>query len=302
MKVSVVMINRNDSRWLPHAIASVQNQTHGDYELIVVDDASTDASRDIILAAAKRDQRTKGVFLETQSGISMARNRGIDAAEGTFISLLDSDDRMLPDTLERQLNAYLKAKQQCHTIRLLTSDAYTINEQGKRCSRYMPVQYWNTELFADKAPLFTIPSTWFFEKAFDLRFHPAWMSADAPAFIEPIASRHGVYYLGEPLVEYRWRMNSVTNTRAKFMLRDMNAVRQTIATGRTWADPILPNQAAKPKWSEVMGWKHGRTAQSAFYNGRVLRGLFHLLIAACIQPVLTGRKIWRTIQKRLPKP
>lgn len=296
------MVNRNDSRWLPQAIASVQNQTHGDYELIVVDDASTDASRDIILAAAKRDQRTKGVFLETQSGISMARNRGIDAAEGTFISLLDSDDRMLPDTLERQLNAYLKAKQQCHTIRLLTSDAYTINEQGKRCSRYMPVQYWNTELFADKAPLFTIPSTWFFEKKDGPRFHPAWSVGEASAFIEPLAAVQGVYYLGEPLVEYRWRISSVTNARAGNVLRAMRATYETKVTGRTWDNPVLPDQATKPKWSEVMGWKHGRSAQSAFYNGRLLRGMTHLLIAACIQPVLTGRKIWRTIQKRLPKP
>lgn len=296
MKVSVIIINRNDSRWLPEAIQSVSCQTFQDYELIIVDDASTDSSRDIILAAAKDNQRIKPLLLDTPSGISLARNLGMDQAQGEYISLLDSDDRMLPETLQKQLDAFLEAQSKCPSVRLLTSDAYAINEEGKRCSRYMPVEYWDRSFFPENAPLFTLPSTWFFEKSPELRFQPAWTVGESTAFILPIAAKNGVYYDGQPLIEYRWRINSVTNHRAQAVLQAFNAASETHRLG-LWANPILPQQGKLPKWNEVMGWKYGRTSQSYFFNGKKVQATCYLLLALFAQPKLTGSKIARAINR-----
>jgi glycosyltransferase involved in cell wall biosynthesis len=104
--VSVVLIFRDDERFLPEAIASVFAQTYGDWELLLVDDGSTDGSP----AVARRwaaDHPTKVRYLEHEGhrnlGISATRNLGWREATGTYVALLDSDDVWEPTKLEVQV-------------------------------------------------------------------------------------------------------------------------------------------------------------------------------------------------------
>lgn len=108
-EVSVIMPCWNRERFIADAIRSVLVQTFADFELIVVDDGSTDGTRDVV--ASFRDPRLRCLHREHR-GISAAMNAGLAAAQGRYIARLDSDDLWLPEFLQTQvavLEAHPKA-------------------------------------------------------------------------------------------------------------------------------------------------------------------------------------------------
>lgn len=90
--VSIIIPNHNYARYIGDAIRSVSAQTICDWECIIIDDASTDNSVTIIKQHIKSDKRFKLIELKTKSGVSVARNAGLDAARGEYIAFLDADD------------------------------------------------------------------------------------------------------------------------------------------------------------------------------------------------------------------
>lgn len=101
--VSVVMANHCGAPHLPAAIASVLAQTVSDIELIVADDASSDASAALVRRAATRDSRVTLIEMAENGGPSAARNAALRAARGTWIAVVDSDDIIHPERFERML-------------------------------------------------------------------------------------------------------------------------------------------------------------------------------------------------------
>jgi hypothetical protein len=104
--VSVVVPTRNRATMLRRAIASVVAQTFADFELIVVDDASTDDT--VSQLAADPDPRLRVLCSPCAGGAPRARNRGVAAARGRFVAFLDDDDEWLPQKLERQLAVFAR--------------------------------------------------------------------------------------------------------------------------------------------------------------------------------------------------
>jgi glycosyltransferase involved in cell wall biosynthesis len=100
--VSVVMPAYNVSRYLGDAIESVMRQTFTDWELLIVDDGSTDNTLEIARHYAGRDPRI-AVTHQANGGISAARNTALAHAQGLLIAILDSDDTWLPGFLETQV-------------------------------------------------------------------------------------------------------------------------------------------------------------------------------------------------------
>ena len=98
--ISVIIPAYNAERTILETIASVQQQTFLDFELIVIDDGSTDQTLKLVHSFA--DERIK-TFSYKNAGVSVARNRGIAHATGEFIAFLDADDLWTPDKLELQL-------------------------------------------------------------------------------------------------------------------------------------------------------------------------------------------------------
>ena len=94
--VSVIIPVYNGAEFLEDCLRSVMNQTYRDIEIIVIDDGSTDESYEICKRLAKEDGRIR-LFTQTNSGVSVARNKGIQEADGDFISFVDADD-LLPKT------------------------------------------------------------------------------------------------------------------------------------------------------------------------------------------------------------
>jgi glycosyltransferase involved in cell wall biosynthesis len=97
---SVIIPTFNRRDFLEKAARSVLSQTCGDFELIIVDDGSTDGTQDLI--GSFNDSRLKYVF-QSNRGVSSARNRALEMARGRFMAFLDSDDRWKPEKLERSL-------------------------------------------------------------------------------------------------------------------------------------------------------------------------------------------------------
>lgn len=101
---SVVIPTHNRAALLCRAITSALRQTFDDYELIVVDDASRDATAEAV--SAFRDPRLRYVRMERNGGVSAARNAGIRAARGHYVTFLDDDDEFMPDLLA-EMDAHL---------------------------------------------------------------------------------------------------------------------------------------------------------------------------------------------------
>ena len=98
---SIVIPAYNAANFVQEAIRSAQEQTLKDVEIIVVDDCSTDATWDIVQAAAARDPRILPLRRTRRGGPSAACNDGFDRASGHWIALLDADDLFLPERMER---------------------------------------------------------------------------------------------------------------------------------------------------------------------------------------------------------
>ena len=103
-KVSVVIPNYNGSRFLAEALDSVLTQTYTNFEIIVIDDGSTDGSVEILERYAQHDARVRIVRNSTNKGISFSRNHGIMASNGCeYVAFLDSDDVMAPERIQKQV-------------------------------------------------------------------------------------------------------------------------------------------------------------------------------------------------------
>ena len=89
--------------YLPLALDSILRQTFRDFEFIVIDDGSTDATADILAVCAARDPRLRVLTLPQSRGIVAALNSGLGAARGEFIARMDADDIALPERLEQQV-------------------------------------------------------------------------------------------------------------------------------------------------------------------------------------------------------
>ena len=102
-KVSVVMPAYNCARWLYESVESVRAQTYTDWELLLVDDGSTDDTSIIAAELAHGDGRIRLFHTAGRQGPAAARNLALDNATGEYVAFLDADDFWLPEKLERQL-------------------------------------------------------------------------------------------------------------------------------------------------------------------------------------------------------
>ena len=113
LPVSVIIPTHNRARLLPRAARSVLDQTFRELELIVVDDASSDETRQVV--AELNDPRVRYIRHDQNLGAPAARNTGIEAAKGRYIAFQDSDDEWLPEKLEKQMEV-LKAGSDANVV------------------------------------------------------------------------------------------------------------------------------------------------------------------------------------------
>ncbi|MFE3872319.1 glycosyltransferase family 2 protein [Flavobacterium sp. ZS1P70] len=128
--VSIITPSFNSEKFIAETIRSVQNQTFPNWEMIIVDDCSTDKTVSIAEYIANNDNRVKVYKLDKNSGTGIARNTALEKASGKYISFLDADDLWKPNKLEIQVN-FLRNNNLPFTF----SYYDCINEQGTELNK-----------------------------------------------------------------------------------------------------------------------------------------------------------------------
>lgn len=124
--VSIITPTYNSEKFIAETILSVQNQHYQNWEMILVDDYSTDKTEQIITSFIQKDNRIKLEKLPINSGAGVARNTGLSIANGRYIAFLDSDDLWKPEKLQKQID-FLQA----HKLPFTFSFYDCIDETGK---------------------------------------------------------------------------------------------------------------------------------------------------------------------------
>ncbi|WP_243033095.1 glycosyltransferase family 2 protein [Vibrio cincinnatiensis] len=145
MMVSIITPSYNCDNYIFETISSVLSQTYAEWEMIIVDDCSTDNSVSVIKSHMEKDSRVKLIQLTENSGAAVARNTAIEAAQGRYIAFLDSDDLWEPEKLATQISfmqkndiafsfsAYHKVDQQGNNIGKVAVPEKVIYQQLLKC-------------------------------------------------------------------------------------------------------------------------------------------------------------------------
>jgi len=119
--ISVYIPTYNRLELLKRAVQSVQNQTYKNFEIIIVDDNSSDGTQDFLVGLTKVDSRIRYFFKDKNSGACVSRNIAINLAQGELITGLDDDDYFLPHRIEFFLDYWVNKKRE-DSIALFTSN------------------------------------------------------------------------------------------------------------------------------------------------------------------------------------
>jgi glycosyltransferase involved in cell wall biosynthesis len=207
--LSIIMPVYNSVNYLAEAVESVLLQTFTNFELIIIDDASTDGSAEII--SGFKDDRVKKLRNQQNQGIVYSRNRGLDRARGNFVAQFDSDDIAMPKKFEKQIN-FLK---QNPDFGMVGSWVKMIDSEGKLMG-----QTWKLPAKPKLIPAIMLFRNYFVQSTIVARKEAIPSGGyktgydvveDYKMWIE-IARKHMVWNLPEHLVDYRVHGASATNS------------------------------------------------------------------------------------------
>ena len=211
-KVSVIIPVYNAEKFLSETIESVIAQTYTDWEIIAVDDGSTDRSGEILRKYEQRLPSKIHVITQRNSGVSIARNNAIAIAKGDYIAFLDHDDLWLPEKLEKQVDLLDSNKE----LGLVYSDSYVIDEEGnlRKKTFFEIVRPFRgnifNELFYDNfIPLLTAIIRKEVVNKVGM-FDPKYKIAEEYDLFLKIAEYYPVDFVEQPLAKYRIHDKSVS--------------------------------------------------------------------------------------------
>lgn len=202
------MPSYNSEKYISDSINSVLKQTYANFELIIIDDASTDSSRKIIKSFLKKDNRIKAIFSKNNRGVSTSRNKGINASKGKYIAFLDSDDIWLEDKLKKQVK-FMEEK----NISFCCCDYEFISEDNTKLNRKVPVPVktnYNQLLKYNTIGCLTVMINK--EKIKNIYMKKVFHE-DYIAWLEIAKQGYQIYGIQETLALYRKRKKSVSNNK-----------------------------------------------------------------------------------------
>ena len=209
--VSIIMPAYNVEQFISESIKSVLAQTYQDWELIIVDDNSTDNTYEIAKSYAESDGRIKVIRFSENRGAALARNAAIEAAKGKYIVFLDSDDLWLPHKLEEQLE-FMRENDLAFTY----SSYELIDEAGKSLGIFLTkesITYSSMLKTCDVGCLTAIYDSYSLGKMyFNIECRRQEDYALWLAILKRIKETKGIL---EPLAKYRIRSGSISRNKLK---------------------------------------------------------------------------------------
>lgn len=210
--VSIIMPSYNTERFIADSIQSVLNQTYQNWELIIVDDCSTDNTDTVV--ASFTDSRIRYLKNDVNSGAAVSRNRALREAKGKWIAFLDSDDLWAPEKLEKQIKFmeendyhfsytnYEKIDEESNKLNIFVSGPKEVTE--KDMYRYCWVGCLTVMYDAEQVGLIQIKDI---KKNND---YAMWLQ---------VSKKANCYLLSENLAKYRIRKKSISHDKLSKKLK-----------------------------------------------------------------------------------
>ena len=203
VKVSILMNGYNSEKYLREAIDSIYNQTFKDWEIIFIDNCSTDSTKEIVLSY---DEKIKYFKTDRNIPLGEARNFGLQKCKGEYLAFLDTDDIWLQDKLERQISLLDSNPD----LQMCYSGAIWIDENGKEINRDLP-KAKTGYVFPSQLKRYEVNmQSVVIRNNIPIEFNTKMeFSPDFDLFMQ-IMSRYRVGVEREPLIKYRKLSNSLT--------------------------------------------------------------------------------------------
>ena len=236
-RISVVVPVYNVEEYLRECLDSIARQTFADFEVVMVDDGSTDGSAAIAREYVERDGRFR-LLSQLNAGLGAARNAGIDDATGEFLAFVDSDDLIAHDAFERLLGALDRTGSD-----FATGNVHRLSSAGTRQARFVAHAFTRTVMrthVSNRRALITDRTVWnklwrrSFWDAQGCRFPSGVLNEDIPITVPAHFAARSVDVLADPVYFWRTRegeSRSITQTRSELRaLRDrLSAIDQVLA-------------------------------------------------------------------------
>lgn len=212
-KVSIITPSWNSEKYIAETIKSVQNQTYQNWEMIIVDDCSTDHTVEIVEAIAKEDPRIRIIRQSVNGGAAKARNRSLDDATGRYIAYLDADDIWKPYKLEKQV-AFMKSKScgfSCASYEVIDDVGKPLNKQVHMLPEVDYVGFLTNNLLQTVG---IMVDTEVVDKSY-LEMPDIRRRQDAATWLQVLKAGYKCYGLDEVLAEYRRAAGSLSSNKMK---------------------------------------------------------------------------------------
>ena len=211
-EISVIMPVYNSEKFLRESMQSILNQTFKDFELIIINDCSTDNSLKIIKKFQEKDKRIKIISNKKNIGAAGARNKGLRIAKGKYVAILDSDDLALKKRFVMQFN-YLEKNP---NIFLVGSSAIYIDENGREVRRFR--KYDDYKILAWRLPksCSIIHSSVMFRNNWKIFYNENFKSAhDYNFYLDLLDKGKNLTNLPQFLIKHRVHKNAFYSTNKK---------------------------------------------------------------------------------------
>lgn len=204
--VSIIMPTYNCGHYIQKTIESVLQQTYKEWELLIIDDCSTDNTKEIVEKYVIDYEQIHYVCQDSNKGVAIARNKGMELAKGTYIAFLDSDDVWLPEKLEIQVDFMRKKK--C-SFSFMTYEL--IDEEGRLLHKIIRAPEkinYDTALY--NTPIFTSSVMFMKENFKDYKFSYTGNGEDFTLWLKLLKQTDYAYGIDACLVNYRIRSGSLS--------------------------------------------------------------------------------------------
>ncbi|RDY25019.1 glycosyltransferase family 2 protein [Romboutsia maritimum] len=218
--VSVIVPVHNAEAYLKDTVDSILKQTYKNIEIILVDDASKDSSRQMIREYQELDERIKSVLLDDNVGVANARNRGIEKATGQYIAFLDSDDIWLSTKLDEQINFMKKDNYG------FTCTGYEfMDENGNKLGKTVGVEEVVTYKDLLKQNTIGCLSVIIDRQKIPNIYMPKIHHEDYATWLSILKQGHNAYGLNKVLALYRKRSTSLSGNKIKSAMWTWNILK-----------------------------------------------------------------------------
>ena len=218
--VSIITPCYNSEKFITETYQSIKDQIYINWEWIIVDDASTDKSVEIIKSF--NDDGVKLLEQKVNKGASEARNKGLNLANGRFITFIDSDDLWLPNFLEKTINYLANTKEE-----LVYASYKRVDEDLQPLlTDFIAIDYIDRNRILYNCPIPMLTSVYDTERIGKITFPEVELREDHAMWIDLLQKVRYARAIKETLAIYRIRNNSVSRNKLKIALKQYEVYRK----------------------------------------------------------------------------